>query len=113
MNQVPSCPMGIGYSETPYIEIATPPTAARNDTSAKQSFTVSAKSAQRIPSPGGEGGRAQRGRMRNAGEQFKVRTGLELNGSARIPHPPLRGNLSPGEGIAWYILHTIKMLNTK
>ena len=31
-NQVSSCPMGIGYLETPYIEIATPPAAARNDT---------------------------------------------------------------------------------
>ena len=38
--QVPSCPMGIGYSKTPYIEIATPPAAARNDTSAKQEFIV-------------------------------------------------------------------------
>ena len=50
--------------------------------------------------PRGEGGRAQRGRMRNSGEQLKVCTGLELSGSARIPHPPLRGTLSPGEGIA-------------
>jgi len=58
-------------------------------------------------------GREQRARMRNAGEQLKVCTGLELIGSARIPHPPLRGTLSPGEGIASYILHTIKMLNTK
>ena len=42
--------------------------------------------------------------MRNAGEQLKVCTGLELSVSARIPHPPLRDTLSPGEGIAWYII---------
>jgi len=78
---------------------------------AKQLFSVLTRSA--IPSPGGEGGRAQRDRMRNAGEQLKVCTRLELNGSALIPHPPLRGTLSPGKGIASYILHTIKMLNTK
>jgi len=45
--------------------------------------------------------------MRNAGEQGKVCTGLELSGSAQIPHPPLRGDLSPGEGIAWYIFHAL------
>ena len=57
--------------------------------------------------PRGEGGRAQRARMRNAGEQLKVCTGLELSGFARIPHPPLRGTLSPEEGIASYILHAL------
>jgi len=47
--------------------------------------------------------------MRNAGEQFKVRTGLELSGSARIPHPPLRDTLSPGEGI-WRLPRRLRRL---
>ncbi len=41
------------------------------------------------------------------GKQLQVCTGLELSGSARIPHPPLRGTLSPGEGIASYNLHAL------